>query len=283
MIPPSIAPDPTLLRGAIHVLARIEGLPLDASGVLRYGTSGAILVEQRAVCWATAAGMENRFAELLRHQRNPPLERGFLESVIEQCKASGTPIGEGLLSSGQITEPGLRSAIFRQSVESIAHIAREHAGPPDFVPRAASSYAARFKFSTVEILAALGARRDHVQATVARQHLESIVTKGTAAAAFLESEESAAPEVVAVVNGDDASVETLFESSLWARNLFAIVSASDPTAFLAMGTWRGREHAAAAVAWRVGPLHFVALCPHRVAAAVLVGRLAEHKRKGTLE
>ncbi len=283
MIPPSIAPDPMLLRGAVGVLARIEGLPLDASGVLRYGSSGAILVERRSVCWATATGMENRFAELLRHQRNPPLDRRFLEGVIERCRASGTPLGEGLLESGEITEPGLRSAIFRQSVESIAHIAREHAGPPDFVARAAPTYAARFKFSPVEIFAALGARRDHVQATVARQHLESIVAPGTAAAAFLRSDETAAPEVVAVIHGSDATVETLWESSAWTLNLFEVVSAVDPTAFLAMGTWRGRERAASAVAWRIAPLYFVALCPHRAAAAVLVGRLAEHERKGTLE
>lgn len=283
MIPPSIAPDPMLLRGALGVLTRIEGLPPEATGVLRYGTSGAILVEHRAVCWATASGMENRFAELLRHQRNPPLDRHFLESVIERCRTSGLPLGEGLLQSGEISEPGLRSAIFRQSVESIAHIAREHAGPPEFVSRSASTYAARFKFSPVEIFAALGARRDHVQATVARQHLESIVTPGTAAVAFLKSDEAVAPEVLAVVHGGEAKVETLWESSAWALSLFEVVDAVDPATFVAMGTWRGRERAAAAVAWRIAPLHFVALCPHRAAAAVLVGRLAEHERKGTLE
>ena len=81
---------------------------------------------------------------------------------------------------------------------------------------------------------------------------------------------------------EDARVETLWESSEWALDLFEVVSAADPSAFLAMGTWRGRDRAAAAVAWRVGSLHYVALCASRAAAAVLVGRLAEQRRKGTL-
>jgi hypothetical protein len=282
MIPPSIAPDPVLLRGAVSVLARIEGLPLEAAGVLRFGRSGTVLVEERSVCWATATGMEQRLGELLRHQRNPPLDRRFLESVVDQCKSSGIPLGEALLRSGEITPAGLRSAIFRQAVEAIAHIAREHPGPPEFTPRSRSTYDARFKFAPAEIFAALGARRDHAQATVARRHLESIVTPGTAGVAFLRNGDECVPEVVAVAHAAGARVETLWESSAWALDLFELVQSVDPTAFLAAGTWRGSQASASAVAWRLPPLYFAALCPSRAAAAVLLGRVTELQRAGGL-
>ena len=278
MVPESIAADPILLKGAIGILSYIDDLPSDAAGVLRFGDVGAVLVESSPVCWATAVGMEQRFAELLRHQRNPPLDRGFLEQVIQRCRASGSSLGDALLGSGEITEPGLRAAIFRQSVESIAHIARQSSAPPEFIPRPGSSFAARFRFSTVEILAALGARRDHALAALARQHLSRVVMPETAVAAFLRDEHSRAPDVIAAVDAGLSRIDTLCEAGAWALDLFDLVSAADPSTFLAAGTWRGRGRTACVVTWRVAPITFVALTSSRAAAAVLVGRIAERRR-----
>lgn len=282
MIPESIAADPILLRGAVGILSYIDDLPDDAAGILRFGEVGTVLVEAGSVCWAMAADMEHRFAELLRHQRNPPLDRGFLEGVLASCRSSGVPIAEGLLRSGEITERGLRAAIFRQSVESIAHIAQKHVGPPEFHARLGSGFDARFRFSPVEILAALGARRDHVHAAIARQHLAGLVMPETAAAAFLRDEQTLTLDVIASVDASLARIDSLCQAGLWALDLFDVVGAADPSTFVASGTWRGRDHTATVVAWRIAPITYVALTPSRAAASVLVSRLAERRRAGSL-
>lgn len=282
MIPESIYPDPELLDGAVAVLSRIESMPEGATGVLRFPT-GSVLLESGRVCWAVASTMEQRLTDLLRHQRSPPLDRRFLEEVIADCQRDKRPLGEALLASGEISESGLRTALFRQSVEAIAHIARTSDRGAEFVPHQGSAYDARFRFCTAEIFAALGARRDRALAAAGRRHLETIVGPGTPALAFARDENSAGHALIAVVHGQACRVEELRDACLWTAGLFDVVALFEPQAFLATSTWGGggarRDTTCSAVVWRSLGLYFTALCTGSAAAAVLTSRIAQRERE----
>lgn len=283
MIPESIFPDPELLEGAVAVLRRIESMSDDATGVLRF-PGGSILLESGRVCWAVASTMEQRLTDLLRHQRSPPLDRRFLEEVLASCQRDSRPLGEALLASGEISESGLRTALFRQSVEAIAHIARTRGVGAEFVPHQGSAYDARFLFCTAEIFAALGARRDRALAAAARRQLETLVSSETTALAFARDPGSATQPVMAIVHGQACHVDELREACVWTAGLFDVVELVEPRAFLATGTWGGgvsrreRTVACSAVVWRSLGLYFTALCTTSAAAAVLTGRIATRGR-----
>lgn len=281
MIPESIFPDPDLLEGALAVLGRIESMPEGATGVLRFPT-GSVLLESGSVCWAVASTMEQRLTDLLRHQRSPPLDRRFLEELLANCQRDKRPLGEALLASGEISESGLRTALFRQSVEAIAHIARTGDRGAEFVPHLGSAYDARFRFCTAEIFAALGARRDRALAAAARRQLETTVAAETTALAFARDASSLA--LVAVVHGQSCRVEELRDACLWTAGLFDVVELIEPQAFLATGSWGGGSTrrdttVCSVVVWRSLGLYFAALCTGSAAAAVLTSRIAQRERE----
>lgn len=275
-VPPSVRPDHAAIDGTLRVLARVEALPVGATGVLRFADAGTILVESRLVCWAVATRMRQRLTDLLRHQRSPPLDRAFLEATVRRCRESGTPLGQALLSSGQITEAGLRTALFRQTVQAITQIGSEAPlAAPEFTPHASHAYDARFLFETADIFAALAAREDRALAAAGKAHLEQILAPGTTGVCA----EERTGGLVAVVHPARMRVETLSEASTWSRGLFAVVSTLRPDCTLAVGTWRGIERAPSVVTWRAMGLHFTALTDSRAAATVLACRIAASTRR----
>lgn len=246
------------------------------------------LVESGRVCWAVAEGMERRLSDLLRHQRRPPLDRDELEGILRACRTSGTPLGEALLSRGRITEQGLRSALFRQATEAIAHIAILSNGGAEFIPHGGARYDARFPFSPVEIYAALGARKDRATAAAATRELESIVPEGAVAFAFDVDESQQVGAVMTVIGDPAFRVAELLDACTWARSLFELASAVDPSIAIATGRWRdgGRSlglgtSQASLVTWRSMGLLFCSLCSTQGAYAVLTGRLANAQHGGS--
>src|SRR5690242_18651435 len=102
-IPPSIPVSAGALTRAVDLLARVDSLPADAAGALRFERGGLVLVEAQGVCWAAASGMHPRFTQVLRRQHDPPLPRKFLLELYRRCKDDQASLVEALLASGSVS------------------------------------------------------------------------------------------------------------------------------------------------------------------------------------
>lgn len=263
-------PDASVLLGAADLLASIESLAHDAVGVLQYGQSGTVLVESRAICWAYAPGMKRRLSTLLRQQRSPPLEASYIEQMLDECRRSGTPLGEALLASGQVSQEGLRMALFSHVVEAVARISQSGADCVGFTPHYSPSYDPRFVFTTAEILAALGARRDRAQAAAAKRGLRTTLVPGTRGLAFVR--DGIGPVAIAVEGAPALRVPEILDMCSWAASLFDVTTVFDDDVRLATGSG---AHSNAVVTWKTGDTQFVAICESRAASALLIARIDE--------
>ncbi|HEY3494960.1 MAG TPA: hypothetical protein VGK73_09750 [Polyangiaceae bacterium] len=267
-IPPSIPVEAGILSRALEVLERVETLPADAVGALRFGPEGLLLVESRAVCWAAAPGMRHRLTQLLRYEHDPPLSKEHLREVYRQCKDGQLPLVDGLLSTGKLLPNALRSALFRHTTEAIAHLASSGVRYEGFVPQ--PRYRARFPFSTAEILAYLGARCDPQLATDAAAVLEANLVPETSGWAFLRDAGMGAPVVVAARGSPPLPGAEMLEISSWAASLFDVTGVFDDGVRIASAGFRDGLYV---VAWRAGETYFAAVCTNRAGAARLVAGL----------
>lgn len=272
-IPPSIPVEASILNRVLEVLERVECLPADAVGALRFGSDGLVLVESRAVCWAAAPGMRPRLTQLLRHEHAPPLSKDQLREVYRQCKDDQIPLADALLAVGNLSPSALRTALFRHTAEAIAHLASNGTHFGGFV--AQPSYRARFPFSTAEILAYLGARCDTVLAAAAAAELEVSLVPETSGWAFLRDAGMGAPVVVAARGGPPLPGAEMVEISLWVANLFDVTGVFDAGVHLASASFRGLRYV---VAWRSAGTYFAAVCANRAGAARLVAGLEQKFR-----
>ncbi|HKU41921.1 MAG TPA: hypothetical protein VJR89_27375 [Polyangiales bacterium] len=269
-LPSTIPVDAGTMSGAVLLLAQLESLPPDASGVLLFGSEGVVLVESRKVCWAAAPGMGRRLNKLLLQQRNPPLEEGYVDRVLRDCQFTGRPLGEALLAAGDITADGLRAALFHHILESIARIAHSGVRCEGFTPHAGRGYDPRFAFSTAEILIALGARRDSALAAAARQRLTHSLPPDARGLAFVR--DAVGPVAMAIEGDPTFRVPEIVDMCAWATGLFEAAAIVDEDIRIATGT-SGDSNGV--VTWRVAELQFVAVCPNRAASAMLMARLNE--------
>lgn len=267
-IPPSIPVGSGLFVRALEIVGRLEALPAHAVGALRFGQHGVVLVESRAVSWAEAAGMQQRFAQIIRHQRSPPLERTYLQDLYRQCKDDQTPFVEALLASGAASPEGLRVALFRHVAEAIAHLALRGARCEGFTPNA--RFQARFSFSPSEILAGLGARNDPALAVVAEGHLAATLVPETSGWAFLRDAGQGGPVVIAVAGGPALRGAEMFELSVWAAGLFDVTTVFDDDVRVASASFEDGRNI---VAWRRGDVYYAAACANRAGSARLVAAL----------
>lgn len=267
-IPPSIPVEPGILGRALEVLARVEGMPASAVGALRFGGQGIVLVESGRICWAAAAGMPQRFTQILRHQHEPPLPREYFQDLLRQAKDGQAPLVQALLSSGEISAEGLRAAMFRHVVEAIAHLALFGARWEDFTPH--PGYKARFTFSTAEILASIGARTNPVLAATAGALLESTLVPETTGWAFLRDAGMGAPVVIAARGKPPLRGEEMLDVSAWAAGLFDVTGIFDGDVRIASASWPDDRYV---VAWRTAQAYFAARCVNRAGAARLVASL----------
>jgi hypothetical protein len=267
-IPPSIPVGASLLNRTLDLLDRVETLPQDAAGALRFGAQGMLLVEARSLCWATAAGMQPRFTEILRYQHNPPLSREFLHELYRQCMDGQAPLVDALLSTGNVSEPGLRAALFRHICEAVAHISLSGARFEEFVPRA--PYRARFSFSTAEILAGLGARCDPGLALVAQRELSEMLVPDTSGWAFVRDAGKGSPVIIAVDGSFAVRGAEMLDICGWASSVFDVTAVFDNDVRIASASWFDDR---CVVAWRTKNTYFAASCAGRPGAARLLSAL----------
>jgi hypothetical protein len=267
-IPLSIPAGPDILASALTLLVRIDELP-DESGAIQCGQHGVVLVEARRVCWAAASGMLPRFAELVRHDGDPRLDRAHIELLYRQSREGGVRFTDALLATGRVSEDELRAALFSHTVEAIAHLARRGPDPLGFVPHARGRYDAQFAFTTAEILACLGARTDRGLAARARAKLEETLVAETSGWAFVRSSGLSQPVVLAVAGDTPSPIGEMIEISTWATGLFDVAAVFDPEVRVASGWF----DSGAIVAWRGEGVHFAARSPTRAGAVRLLDKL----------
>jgi hypothetical protein len=269
-IPPSIAPEPALLVGALRLMVAVEDLPEGATGVLHVGPHGVLLLESRRICWAAAVGMEPRFAELLKQELQVELSRAQFDDLWRQCREDGAQFTSTLLKAGVVTEGSLRAAFFSQTVEATAHLARSGPGSEYFVPHARGRYNARFTFHPAEIIAALGARTNRALTVDATRVLEETLVNDTGGCAFVRDGGTSLPVVISAAGDAPLRVADMLALCGWASALFDVTTVFDPDVRVAAGTWSGFG---CVVAWRVGQVQFAALSPNRAGATRIVAKL----------
>ena len=267
---PSIPASPGLITSVLRLLAFVDDLPLGATGVLRFGETGVILLESRKICWAVARSMRLRLTDILRNQSTPPMPREAVEEIYRRCKIDGKPIGEALVMSGLVTEAGLRAALFKHNGEAIAHLAGSGLSPDAFVSHTRMGYDSKFSFSPCEVLATLGSLDDPARARAAQIELDHTLVPDSFGAAFVRSDTAAGALVIAVDRACDLPVCDLVEVCNWTAGLFDVAHTFDPEVALSRATWGGHL---ALVTWRSKEVAYLGLCASRAAAARLVSRL----------
>src|ERR1700753_1700020 len=104
------------------LLGMIDELPAGATGALRFGEHGIVLVESRKICWAAANNMRVRLTDILCNTATPPVPRDQVEEIARACTKTRRPLGESLVESGLVSETGLKAALRRHTVEAVAHL-----------------------------------------------------------------------------------------------------------------------------------------------------------------
>lgn len=239
--------------GALRrVLREVERLPAGAAGVLRFGDRGTLLCDAGLVCWASATGARERLGELLRRQRNPPLPRRYLAEVVKTCRAESRPLGEALLATGEVTEKGLRAALFRQTCDAIERLA-EGTERPTFTPLAddAVHYDHRFAFHPTEILVQIGSRGHKAMAVLATRELVSMGSTRPTVGFLCEQEHG--PVAIAVRQPDGLCIDDL-PAGQWGCALAAL---AEDAAGVAEGppSPTGKRP----LVWKSGPFCFLEL------------------------
>lgn len=205
-------PSTTNTEGVVSILEQIETFGGAHAGSLHFSPHGTVLMKAGRICWASASDLRQRLTDRLRKQRTPPLKRAALESVFEECKRSGEPVGQALVARGIVSEEGLRAALLGHTSEALAYLGRAGAVYTDFVSHSTVRNDMRFAFTPVELLAASGARRDLLSATAARARLESVAPTRDALA-FVARGVDAHPSVVAVRGCSTRKIAELLDAA----------------------------------------------------------------------
>lgn len=273
----SIPANPGTIAAVQRLLAFVDELPPGASGALRFGEHGAILLQNRRICWAMARSTRLRLTDILCGQ-SPSLTRGIVETAYRSCRESGTPIGEALVASGLVNEQELRSALFRHNGEAIAALARAGATPDEFTHHNKPDYDPRFAFASCEILAMLGSRDDPARAVAAQRELHEVLVPESFGAAYARSRHASGALLIAVDRECDFAAGDIVNVCNWAAGLFDVAQTFDPEVFAARAAW---GPSASLVTWRQGEVGYVGLCASRAAAARLVSRVSERATRAS--
>jgi hypothetical protein len=258
------------LGSVAKLLASIDDLPDAATGVLRFGAHGVVLVEHNAVCWATAPEMRKRLTDLLRHQVTPPQPRAALESLYAACRANGEPLGERLVASGLVTAEGLRESLEQHNAEALALVASGDEEPGTFTPHKHSRYDARFSFSTTELFTRLSELRYEGEGRSARAALEARLELGTPALVLKREPDVAVPIPIALRGCHRLRLRDTWALARWAQETLDVCGAVDGSTRVVSGALSDER---TALAWHEHGLTFVALCDSRPKLARCLSRL----------
>ncbi|MEM6734043.1 MAG: hypothetical protein AAF658_20945 [Myxococcota bacterium] len=259
-----VAPVP--MERVREVLARIDELPRDATGVLRFSEHSAVLVESGRICWAAARGMQRRLTEVLCEEASPSIERRELEEILAHCRESGRPIGEALVASGRVSERSFERALFGQTVSAIEQLARLETAEPTFTPHFRARYDARFTFDSVDLLTEINARELDGRRDIAFTAFDSVLPKEAVGVGFALRERR--PVAVVGPRSGTPRVAELVEICAWVSHVHELCQMSEPRAVIL--NFRG---SGAVVTWRAETLCYFAICAKRSVAAVLISRL----------
>jgi hypothetical protein len=261
-----------LVTSVLRLLTFVDELPPGATGVLKFGAHGVILVESRKICWAMTRSMRFTLTDILRHQSTPPVPREAVEEVYRRCQRTGKPVGEALLEGGLVTAPGLKAAVLRHTGEALATLAQTATLPDGFVNHPRAGYDPKFSFTACELLAMFGARDDPARAAAAQGELGASLVHGSVGAAFIRSNEGAGTQLIAVDPGCDLPVTDLSDVCNWVSGLFDVASTFDSETHAARATWGDNM---SLVSWRAKEVGYVGVCSSRAAAACLLSNIAE--------
>ena len=256
----------------IELLERVEELPEGATGTLVVGgggsPGGAILVDDRQICWVAAQGLGRRLSDLLRAQAVRTLGSEELEQIVAACRDSGEPLGEALLARGLITEAALVRAIKRHSTESLIAVAQ---GSPEvnWVPRE-QAFAPRHRIATATLLAEVGATARWGGHAPGLGWLAECRARGAAFARPPGGGERAPLTPVAEIGMSRAGARGLLELGAWAAASLEAVRAAAPDVGCAFFDDEGGHRCAG---WRRGVLLHVAVCDDEVSLARVVARV----------
>lgn len=255
------------------LLERVEQLPHGSNGAMLFGQpeapSGAILVEDGRICWAADRSMKTRLTDILRQSSDPHIEPVVLRRVFSECRKSGRPFGESLVSEGLLTETALRRALRQHTAESIAALGLLGFLPVTFRPSGSKRYDARFTFSPCDLLCTIGALRNAEVAVLARMRLRELLPDGGIGAAFTRSDTMATPVPVGVASSDQLQVGELMDAGRWSIGAQDISDAiGAPARVYAAGLGDGRF----ATTWSEDGVSYMVFCESSAALVAILGR-----------
>ncbi|HEX4337290.1 MAG TPA: hypothetical protein VH062_15345 [Polyangiaceae bacterium] len=265
-----------LAAWTLCLLGAIDELPSGATGALRFGEGGVVLVESRRICWAQAKSMRLRLTDILCNQANPPIARDAIEDVVRGCRTTGHPLGESLVASGLVSETGLRSALREHTTHAVAHLARERATADAFSPHTQRGYDPRYAFTTCEILATVCGADDPPRSATAERELAGVLVTESTGAAFVRGALGSGAMLVAADPACDVPVDELVAAGNWATGLLDVAAAFEPEVRVVRVAWCSRT---ALVTWRKYGVDYVALCSSSAAAARLVSELGKRQHQ----
>ncbi|MCE9578264.1 MAG: hypothetical protein K8W52_34375 [Deltaproteobacteria bacterium] len=259
------------IAAIIELLERVEELPDGATGslMIQGGDSpgGAILVDDRQVCWIAANGMGRRLSDLLRAQATRSLSTAELEDIVASCRETKEPIGQALLARGLITEVALVRALKRHSTESLIALAQ---GSPavTWVPRE-RGFAPRHRLSTATLLAEVGATARWGGIAPSLGWLHECGARGAAYARALGQQDGLLTPV-AEIGMTELGARGLLELGSWTATTIEAVRRVEPEVPCAIFD-DGRGHRC--VGWHRGVLLHVAVCDDDIALSRVVRRV----------
>lgn len=267
-LPPAPAPLAAFLE-------RIEEMSSEGTGALRVEgarSSGAVLVEGGRICWAVVDGSARRLTDMLRAQMDPLAERGAIEALYRSCQRTGRPLGEALVQEGLVTEIGLRTALLDHSADAVASLSRIAPARLSWIEHRRRRYDARYSFSPLEVLAAVGSLAAPAEVHRALEGLRFRLAAGGAGVAYTRSLGFSAPLPLALVGAERLRLGEALELGRWAIDALEVARALSPSRDL-VATFRRTGGGSAA--WEEGA---TALAATFTDASSLAFALARHAR-----
>lgn len=211
-----------------------------------------VLVEQGRVCWAAAPTLRRRLTTLLGSYGSVPLASEDFEQLYRECRRTGTPIGECLVSRRFVTPHQLRKALLQHSVEALT-LAAAADGDISWVPHRKQRYDARFTFTPVDLWVMYGSLLMPELAHAGRKQLQTAVANGGGGCVF--SLYQGAAQAIATAGEPIGAISTLLRRAEWAHQALGLVHDGLGARFVGCRT-RGGRSAAGAAAWAEGDMHF---------------------------
>ncbi|MFZ5895099.1 MAG: hypothetical protein ACOY0T_28825 [Myxococcota bacterium] len=272
LVLPTDPAEPWLVPSLIRLLAFVDALPSGATGSLSFGEQGAILVDQRRICWAVSNRVRESFTDILCAGGRPSREQ--VRGVYRACRERGQTLTEGLMADGLVSQAGLRQALAEHHAEALRELAQALATPRSFAD-ARTGYDPRFAFSTTEMLVLWGSASAPELAMRASTTLAELRLPEVWSVAFVRTDAAASALPVAVDPSCNMPLTELIDVVARVISLFDVVDTFDPHVRVVRATCCSQT---ALVAFRDEGVHYLLFCASRAAAARVLSALTQRER-----